>query len=281
MIIGIVGLGLIGGSFAKAFKFSEKATVLGVDKNPTTTQIAIMSDIIDGDLTDRVSECDCVILAVDANSVVNFVKDNAKAFKKDAIVIDCCGVKTPVCAPCFEVAKDNDFIFVGGHPMAGVHHSGLKYSKEDMFKGANMVLVPKHDEDITVLQKVKDIVLMAGFSSVSVTTPEKHDEIIAFTSQLAHVVSNAYIKSPMSTMHKGFSAGSYKDLTRVAWLNENMWAQLFLENKQNISNEIERIVAELEKYNTAIKNNDKETLVQLLKDGREYKERCDKFDENN
>ena len=163
---------------------------------------------------------------------------------------------------------------------------GIPYTFKASFDKANRTSIksfrgPGIEKGLEILQKVKDIVLMAGFSSVSITTAENHDEIIAFTSQLAHVVSNAYIKSPLSTKHKGFSAGSYKDLTRVAWLNENMWAQLFLENKKNISNEIERIVTELEKYNNAIKNNDKETLVQLLKDGREYKERCDKFDENN
>lgn len=240
-----------------------------------------MSDIIDGDLTNRVNECDYIFIAVNAEGVVEFVQNNAKNFKKDAIVIDCCGVKTVVCEPCFKVAKEYGFTFMGGHPMAGIHHSGLKYSREDMFKGANMVLVPKHDEEIDVLQKAKEVVILAGFSSVSITTPEKHYEIIAFTSQLAHVVSNAYVKSPTATLHKGFSAGSYKDLTRVAWLNENMWAQLFIENKDHISFEIEHIIKELKKYKDAIKNSDKETLVALLKDGRECKERCDKFDEKN
>ena len=281
MVVGIVGLGLIGGSLAKAFKFSESVTVLATDINPTTTQIALMSDFIDGDLSERISECDCIFLAIDAPFVVKYIKENASKFKKDSIVIDCCGVKGVICQPCFDVAQKHDFHFIGGHPMAGLHKSGLKYSKEDLFKGANMVLVPMHDEDINVLQRAKDVVMLAGFGSISITTPQKHDEIIAFTSQLAHVVSNAYVKSPNAPKHKGFSAGSYKDLTRVAWLNENMWAQLFLSNKQNICFEIENLISELTKYNEAIKNDDKETLVSLLKDGRECKERCDKFDENN
>ena len=262
---------------AKAFKFSEKATVLASDINPLTTQIALMSDFIDGDLSKRIGECDYIFLAIDAQSVVKYIRENAKEFKKNSVVVDCCGVKTAVCAPCFEVAEQNGFHFVGGHPMAGLHYSGLKYSREDLFKGANMVLVPKKDEDINLLQRLKDVIMLAQFGSISITTPEKHDEVIAFTSQLAHVVSNAYVKSPNAKIHKGFSAGSYKDLTRVAWLNEKMWAQLFLQNKQNISFEIEHLINELTKYNEAIKNDDYDTLTQLLKEGRECKERCDKF----
>lgn len=276
MTIGIVGLGLIGGSLAKAFKFSEKFTVLGCDKNPLTTQIAEMSDFIDGSLENRIPECDYVFIAVDANSTVEFVKNNAEKFKKDCVVVDCCGVKVAVCEPCFEIAKAHGFNFIGGHPMAGTQFSGLKYSKQDMFKGANMVLVPKKDEDLTVIAKLKDVLTVAGFTSVSITTAEKHDEIIAFTSQLAHVVSNAYVKSPSAEIHKGFSAGSYKDLTRVAWLNEGMWATLFLQNAKNISFEIENIINELQKYNDAIKAGDFERLKALLKTGRECKERCDK-----
>ncbi len=276
MTVGIVGLGLIGGSLAKAYKFSEKVNVLGTDKNPFTTQIAVMSEFIDGDLEGRLSECDFVFIAINAKATVEYVKAHAEEFAKGSVVIDCCGVKSSVCAPCFELAEKNGFHFVGGHPMAGTQYSGLKHSKSDMFKGQNMVLVPRRDEDVNLLQKVKDVLTIAGFGSVSVTTAEKHDEIIAFTSQLAHVVSNAYVKSPNAKVHKGFSAGSYKDLTRVAWLNEDMWARLFLDNSKNISFEIRHIITELEKYDKAINDNDYETLKNLLKEGRESKERCDK-----
>lgn len=276
MTIGIVGLGLIGGSLAKAYKFSEKVAVLGTDKNQFITQIAVMSEFIDGDLDGRLGECDLVFIAINAAAAVGYVRDHAKEFKKGGTVIDCCGVKTSVCEPCFEVAEKNGFHFVGGHPMAGTQFSGLKYSKPDMFRGQNMVLVPKRDEDVMLLQKIKDVLSIAGFGSVSITTAEKHDEIIAFTSQLAHVVSNAYVKSPNAKIHKGFSAGSYKDLTRVAWLNEDMWAKLFLDNAKNISFEIRHLINELEKYDKAIIDGDYESLKALLKDGRECKERCDK-----
>lgn len=274
--VGVVGLGLIGGSLAKAFKFSEKVKVLGLDANPLITQIAMMSEFIDGDLTDKLNECDYVFIAISAQSTVEFVKNNATKFKKGGVVIDCAGVKEIVCDPCFDIAKDNGFTFVGGHPMAGTQFSGLKHSKADMFKGENFVLVPKHDEDLNVIAKIKEVLCIAGFSSVSITTAKNHDEVIAFTSQLAHVVSNAYVKSPNAKVHKGFSAGSYKDLTRVAWLNEDMWASLFLNNAENISFEIEHIITELNKYNECIKNNDYAGLKALLKEGRECKERCDK-----
>ena len=276
MIVGVVGLGLIGGSLAKALKESNKVTVLALDKNELTTKIAIMSQFIDGDLNGRLDECDFVFIAIDSYETVKFVKENEKNFKKGCIVVDCAGVKKVVCEPCFKVAEENGFHFVGGHPMAGTQFSGLKYSKQDMFKGENFVLVPKKGEDVNILAKIKEVLRLALFSSVSVTTAEKHDEIIAFTSQLAHVVSNAYVKSPNAKVHKGFSAGSYKDLTRVAYLNEDMWAKLFLSNAENISFEIENLITELEKYNKAIKENDFESLKALLKDGRERKERCDK-----
>ncbi|MBE5757096.1 MAG: prephenate dehydrogenase [Clostridiales bacterium] len=278
MNIGIVGLGLIGGSLAKAFKYADQ-TVYGIDKNPLTTEIAKMSDIIDDSLEGKIKDCDFIFIAVDANSTVEFVKENAKEFNKSCVVIDCCGVKEVVCEPCFKIASENNFCFIGGHPMAGTQFSGLKHSKHDMFKNANMVLVPKENEDLLILQRVKDLLKLAGFSSVSITTAKKHDEVIAFTSQLAHVVSNAYVKSPNAKIHKGFSAGSYKDLTRVAWLNEEMWATLFMQNKENISFEIQNIIDELTKYNDAIKNNDYDTLKKLLKEGRECKERCDKHDD--
>ncbi|MBQ9103750.1 MAG: prephenate dehydrogenase [Clostridia bacterium] len=275
MKVGIVGLGLIGGSLAKAFKFSEKVEVLALDKNQSIVDIAKLSEFIDGDLNGRIGECDYVFIAVDAISTVEFVKEHASEFKSSCIVVDCCGVKEIVCESCFKIAEENGFTFIGGHPMAGTQYSGLKHSKPDMFKGANMVLVPKHGEDMMKLQALRDLLVIAGFSSVSITTASKHDEIIAFTSQLAHIVSNAYVKSPSAKVHKGFSAGSYKDLTRVAWLNENMWANLFLQNKEHISFEIEHLIEELKKYQKAIKDGNFETLKNLLKEGRECKEYCD------
>ena len=274
MKIGVVGLGLIGGSLAKAFKH-EKETVFATDKNPTVEQIAGLLGVIDGKLNEELGNCDYVFIAIDAENTVKYIENNARAFKKGCVVVDCCGVKEVICEKCFDVANKNGFTFIGGHPMAGTQYSGFKYSKHDLFYGTNMVLVPKEDEELEVLSNLKNVLKKAGFGSVSITTAKKHDEVIAFTSQLAHVVSNAYVKSPNATVHKGFSAGSYKDLTRVAWLNEEMWAKLFLQNKQNISFEIRNLIDELKKYDDAINNDDYQTLKDLLKEGRERKEHCD------
>ena len=275
MKIGVVGLGLIGGSLAKAFKHANVEKVYGLDKDDTVEQIAQLLGVIDGKLNEQVGNCDYIFIAIDAENAVKYIQDNASSFKKGCVVVDCCGVKEVVCDKCFDIASKNGFTFVGGHPMAGTQYSGFKYSSYDLFVGANMVLVPKDGEDLDVLSNLKEVLKQAGFGSVSFTTAKKHDEIIAFTSQLAHVVSNAYVKSPNAMIHKGFSAGSYKDLTRVAWLNEAMWAKLFLQNKKNISFEIRNLINELEKYDKAINDNDEQTLKALLKDGREKKERCD------
>ena len=155
--------------------------------------------------------------------------------------------------------------------MAGRQQSGLKYSRSDMFKNANMILVPKKDESLMLLERVKSLLTSVGFGGITITTAENHDKIIAYTSQLAHVVSNAYVKSPSADVHKGFSAGSYKDLTRVARLNPQMWAELFFENKENITFEIKNIIVELQKYADALENDDFEKLCALLKEGSDRK----------
>ena len=200
---------------------------------------------------------------------------NAKNFKQDAVVIDCAGVKRCVCEDCFNIAEKNGFLFIGGHPMAGTQFSGYENSKDTMFHNAPFVLTPKENEDILILANAREVIISIGFGRVSVMTPERHDKLIAFTSQLAHIVSNAYIKSPSSSQRKGISAGSYKDLTRVAYLNENMWSELFLENRDNLINEIDSIVNNLVQYKEAMENNDREKLEELLRDGKNLKEQID------
>ena len=159
--------------------------------------------------------------------------------------------------------------------MAGTHNSGFKYATATMFHNAPMVLVPANHNDIELLSRVKELLAPAGFSRFSVTTAEQHDEMIAFTSQLAHVVSNAYIKSPTAELHKGFSAGSYKDMTRVAWLAPEMWAELFLENKDFLMAELDTLMANLRQYQDAMVHNDLPGLVRLLDEGRKRKEEVD------
>ena len=161
--------------------------------------------------------------------------------------------------------------------MAGTEHSGFEYSLASLFAGASMILTPYPDHDLACVEFAKEFFLKIGFGSVIITTPLIHDKRIAFTSQLAHVVSNAYVKSPTAINFKGFSAGSFRDLTRVAYLNETMWTELFLENRENLAEEIDCIADRLREYSAALKAEDAETLRQLLKEGRELKEKVDRL----
>lgn len=275
MTVGVVGLGLIGGSMARAYKAAEN-TVLGLDINCASLGYAVLSGIIDKELTtDNIGECDLLFIALYPEESGKYLEENANLISKDCTVIDLCGTKRKICEKGFSLAEKYGFTFVGGHPMAGTQFSGIKYSRKDLFRGAPMVIVPPKYDDIVLLDNIKSILAPAGFGSISVTTAEKHDEMIAFTSQLAHVVSNAYIKSETAKSHGGFSAGSYKDMTRVAWLNENMWTELFTENSDYLIKELDYIINSLSEYKTALENNDKAALCSLLKDGREMKELID------
>ena len=191
------------------------------------------------------------------------------------MVIDCCGTKRTVCDAVFPLSKAYGFTYLGGHPMAGNHNSGFKYARANLYKGAPMVIVPADFDDILLLDRVKTLLAPAAFGRISVTTAENHDTMIAFTSQMPHLVSNAYIKSPTALHHKGFSAGSYKDLTRVAWLSPTMWAELFLENKDCLLGELDFFIDSLHQYRDAVANEDLATLTQLLDDGRRRKEEVD------
>lgn len=271
--IGIVGLGLIGASLAKSAKKNMDARVYGFDIDHSVTEYALLSGIIDGELNEAIlGDCDAVFISLYPSACVEYVEKNGQNFKKKSIVLDCAGVKRSVCEPCFAIAEKEGFHFVGGHPMAGTQYSGIKYAKDTMFHNACFVLVPKHFEDVEVINKARELVLSVGFSRVSVMTSDRHDELIAYTSQLAHVVSNAYVKSPSAKSHKGISAGSYKDLTRVAYLNENMWTELFMDNKDNLLREIDCIINSLTQYAQALRDEDADKLKALLREGKEAKE---------
>ena len=190
-------------------------------------------------------------------------------------MIDCCGTKRVLTEAGMDAAKRYGFTFVGGHPMAGTQYSGFKHARKDMYKGAPMVIVPPTNDDIDLLMRIKELLEPVGFRSITVSSAEEHDEMIAFTSQLAHVISSAYIKSPTARAHKGFSAGSYKDMTRVAWLNPNMWTELFLDNKENLVHEIDLLIEHLSEYKEAIAAEDSETLRKLLQEGKTLKEEID------
>lgn len=275
MTVGIVGLGLIGGSFAKAYHEAGE-TVLACNRTEDTLRFAMLSGAVDGELTEEnIGSCDIVIIAVFPEAAEAFLRRMAPHIGKKPVVIDACGTKRKICSMCFPIAEEYGFTYLGGHPMAGTHKSGFKYAMANLFHNAPMVIVPPSFDDIELLDRVKTLLAPVGFGSISVTTAEKHDELIAFTSQMPHIISNAYIKSPTAAAHKGFSAGSYKDLTRVAWLNPKLWAELFLENRDCILNELDWFIAALEQYRDAVKNDDFETLEKLLDDGRRRKEEVD------
>lgn len=275
MTVGVVGLGLIGGSMARAYKAAGHS-ILGLDKDSAALGYALLSGICDNELTkDNIGECDLIFIALYPEASIKWIGENGKYISKECFVIDLCGTKKSICEAGFSAASQYGFTFIGGHPMAGTQFSGIKYSRKDLFKGAPMVIVPPRYDDIELLDRIKTLLSPALFGSISVTTAEKHDEMIAFTSQLAHIVSNAYIKSETAKSHGGFSAGSYKDMTRVAWLNENMWTELFHENSENLIKELQFIIDSLTEYKTALENDDKDTMRDLLKDGRILKEKID------
>lgn len=275
MKVGICGLGLIGGSMAKAYKEAGH-TVLGYDKDESTLGYAKLASVIDDILDENnLAECELLMIALYPEATIKYLQAIAPNIDKSTIVIDLCGTKQLVCECGFSLAQKYGFTFVGGHPMAGTHNSGIKYSRANLFKNAPMVIVPPSYDDIAFLDMIKKMLLPAGFGKISVTTAKEHDIMIAFTSQLAHVVSNAYVKSPTAKNHKGFSAGSYKDMTRVAWLNEKMWSELFLENKDPLLFEIDTIINSLSEYREAISTGNAEKLTSLLRDGRIAKEKID------
>ena len=275
MKVGIVGLGLIGGSFAWAYH-NDGHQVLAWNRTRSVLDFAMLSGAVDGELTEEnAGDCDLILVTLYPQAAIDYIDRMGPHFGKKPLVMDCCGTKRVVCSACFPIAERDGFTYIGAHPMAGTHNSGFKYAKGTMYKGAPMVIVPPRYDNIELLGRVKELLAPAGFGRISVTTAEKHDQMIAFTSQMAHVVSNAYIKSPTARIHKGFSAGSYKDLTRVAWLNAPMWAELFMENKDFLLNELDLFINSLTQYRNAMTNDDMPELIRLLDEGRRLKEEVD------
>ena len=275
MTVGILGLGLIGGSLARAYAKAGH-TVFACDNDTNILEFSKIAGIVTGNLDqDSIPCCDLILLAVYAQASSDWLETNADYIDKNTFVIDCCGIKTGICKTCFSLAAKYGFTFIGGHPMAGSHHSGFKYSRSNLFQGAPMVLVPPRFDDPVLLEQAETLLAPCKFGMFSVTTAEAHDEMIAFTSQMPHILSNAFIKSPTALQHKGFSAGSYKDLTRVAWLNPGMWAELFLSNKDHVIFELDTYIDNLQKYRDAIAAENKDTLIALLDEGRRRKEDVD------
>ncbi|MBQ8642450.1 MAG: prephenate dehydrogenase/arogenate dehydrogenase family protein [Clostridia bacterium] len=275
MKVGIAGLGLIGGSMAKAYKAAGH-TVLGYDRNPVPQGYAELNQIIDGRLdTDNAGECELILVALYPQASIEYMTAIAPCLHEGVVLMDLCGIKKEVCDAGFALAAQYGFTYAGGHPMAGNRFSGIKYASATLYEGAPMVLVPGKTDDIALLARLKELLAPAKFGHLTVTTAEDHDIRIAYTSQLPHVVSNAFIKSPTAEIHRGFSAGSYRDMTRVAPLNEVMWADLFLCNREPLLAEIDCLIENLQAYRDAIAAEDLEGLTALLKSGRERWESID------
>ena len=273
MKIGIIGLGLIGGSIAKAIRENTKHEVLGFDVSKEVENraklLAVVEDfLIEGDP----STCDMVIIALYPTETLQYLDRHKENFKRGAIVIDCCGIKKQICKMGNALSEQYGFHFIGGHPMAGIERSGFAFSSAEIFKEATMILTPKQNEDLSLMNEVSKFFRSLGFGKLQITTWQEHDKMIAYTSQLAHVVSSAYIKNDLSHKHKGFSAGSFQDMTRVAKLNEVMWTNLFMDNREYLLEEIEQLMHRLSLYQAAIKDEDATKLKMLLKEGREKRQ---------
>ena len=272
MNVGIVGLGLIGGSMAKSIKVRTAHTVWGIDLDTETMTLSRLSGAIDGALTrENIQACDLLLVAIRPAAAVDWVLEHAPVIAKSAIVVDLCGVKRGVCEAIAPIAKEYGFANIGGHPMAGRERGGFVHSSEELFSGASMILTPDQNTDMRMLETLKAFFTDIGFAGLTFSTPEEHDRIIAYTSQLAHLVSSAYVKSPEAQRRRGFSAGSFRDMTRVAHLDEAMWTELFLDDADFLTEQLEILIDHLNEYREALTARDAEHLQALLKDGREKK----------
>ncbi len=272
MNVAIVGLGLIGGSMAKSIKNRTAHTVWGADLNSETMTMARMCGAIDAPLTEEnLPQADLILVAIRPGAAIEWVRQHADRIAKSAILVDLCGVKRTVVAAIAPIAERCGFAYIGGHPMAGRERGGFTASTEDLYVGASMILTPDKRTDMHLLETLKAFFLDLGFAGLTFSTPEEHDRIIAFTSQLAHIVSSAYVKSPEAQKRRGFSAGSFQDMTRVARLDEDMWTELFLDDEDFLTKELDELIGHLTDYRDALRDKDAQRLHDLLKEGRELK----------
>ncbi len=269
MTVGIVGLGLIGGSMAKSIKTRTDHRVLGADIDAETMLLARLSGAVDGELNgETLGGCDLIFLALRPAAAVRWAGEHAALVPAGAVLMDLCGVKRAVVGPLGELAARHGFCYIGGHPMAGRERGGFTASSDDLFVGASMIVTPPPDTDIARLESLKNFFLDLGFARLTVSDPDEHDRIIALTSQLAHVVSGAYVRSPAAQERHGFSAGSFRDMTRVARMDEDMWTELMLDNADYLSAELSGLIGRLDEVLAALNARDAGALRALLHDGR-------------
>lgn len=272
MNVGIIGLGLMGGSMAKSIKARTAHTVWGLDTDAETMTLARLCGAIDGALTDEtLPQCDLLLTAVRPGAAVAWAEAHADKLAKTAILVDLCGVKRAVVGKLAPLAEKHGFAYIGGHPMAGLERGGFVNSSDRLYDGASMILTPDKRTDMRLLETLKSFFLDVGFANLTFSNPDEHDRIIAYTSQLAHIASSAYVKSPEAQKRRGFSAGSFRDMTRVARLDEAMWTELFLDNADYLTEELDILIDHLNEYLGALKNRDEAGLLRLLREGRDLK----------
>ena len=268
----IVGLGLIGGSIAKALRTFTPHRVLAMDQDPEALDLAMACGAIEGPgYVEDLPQVDVLWLCLYPQAAVEFARKYGAALREDCIVSDACGIKNAVCPQLMELSRELGFVFVGGHPMAGKERSGFEASEATLFRGASYLLVPCGAPD-WAKDTMKELAMDMGFGRVVETTPEHHDEMIAYTSQLPHALACAYVLSPRCPQHKGFSAGSYRDVSRVARINETLWTELFLDNRQALSQELSTLIENLSSIQSTLDQEDGEALRALLRKGRQVKE---------
>ena len=257
---------------AKSIKARTAHTVFGSDLDAETMMMARMCGAIDAPLTEEsLPQCDLVLVAIRPAAAVEWVRENAKHIRRGAILVDLCGVKRAVVRGIAPIAAEYGFAYIGGHPMAGRERGGFTSATDSLYVGASMILTPDDRTDMQLLETLKAFFLDVGFANLTFSDPDEHDRIIAFTSQLAHIVSSAYVKSPEAQKRRGFSAGSFQDMTRVARLDEAMWTELFLDDADYLTDELDVLIDHLREYADALKAKDAERLCALLRDGREKK----------
>jgi len=273
MNIAVIGLGLIGGSICKAIKKYTDYICLGLDTDKNVISAALTDKSIDKEITPNgLNQADIVIICLYPKQIISFAENNINNFKKGSTVIDAGGIKTEICEVLQPIFKDSGVYFIGAHPMAGREFTGYNYSQADLFQNASFITTPYLGTPSEKIIMIKELAEKLGFGRFVISTPHEHDRIIAYTSQLAHIVSNAYVKSPTIESKIGFIAGSFSDLTRVAKLNEEMWSSLMLLNKDFLIFELQNIINNLNEYLCSLQNDNKDYLFNLLKDGRILKE---------
>lgn len=272
MKIAVVGMGIIGGSFCKALKKYTDHYVIGINRTQSTLEEAYQCGAIDeiGNET-SLSKADVIILGLYPQAAINYIEKNGALIKKGAIVTDSSGIKTEICPKMTELSKKYGFEFVGSHPMAGKETNGFKSSDADLYCGASYIIVPCEASDESV-DTLKNLALEMKFGQIKITDPEEHDRMIAFTSQVPHVLACSYVLSPCCMNHKGFSAGSYHDVSRVANINATLWSELFLENKGPLIGELSTLIDNINLITDAIKSEDKDKLISLLEKAHKTKE---------